>query len=189
MDKKNIIIIISIILILGIVLTTYLMMNKKEDTSISVGVDTNLPNNERLNKDTGEYTYSTEEAKKLSEEANINLEIGNVEVEEKVYFENEEKEYISSTVDPVYRGEIIKNADNTQEWIIKVNIPIEGEVEYKLWKLNRDSKDPEQSYQEIGKLENIGYEEYEIKVTGQELKGSYIISKSSVEKAIYTIDK
>jgi len=188
MDKKNIIIISSIILLLGIGTTAYLMMNK-EQVGNSVEVDENLPNMERLNKETGEYTYSSEEAKKLSEEANVNLEIGNVEVEEKVYFEKEEKEYINSNIDPVYRGEIIKNTDNNQEWVIKAMIPMEGEIEYKLWKVNNESTNPEQSYQEIGKLENTGYEEYEIKVTGQELKGNYIIAKSSDERAIYSIEK
>lgn len=191
MNKKNIIIIISLIGVLGII---GIIILSRQNSNINEEEQINQPNMERLNKETGEYEYSSEEIKKLSEEANINLEIGNVEVEEKIYFGKEEKEYITSTLDPLYRGEIIKNTENTQEWIIKVIIPMEVEGEYRLWKLNIDSNTPEQSYKEIGKLENTAYEEYELKITDQELKGNYIIAKLNKDNnlpdnIIYTIDK
>ena len=186
MDKKNIIIISALIGALGI---TGIIILSRQNSNINEGDQINQPNIERLNKETGEYDYSNEEIKKLSEEANVNLEIGNIEVEEKKYFEKEEKEYISSNIDPVYRGEIIKNTENNQEWVIKVMIPFEPESEYRLWKMNDNSETPEQVYQEIGKLENTGYEEYELKVTGQELKRNYIVAKSLTDKVLYTISK
>lgn len=150
-----------------------------------------------MNKETGEYDYSNAEIKKLSEEVNVNLEIGNIDLNNIVYFEKEEKEYISSILDPIYRGEIIKNLDNNKEWIIKVMIPFEAEADYRLWKLI-ENIDAAPMYKSIGIFEDIKedirYEEFELKVVDQELKGNYIIAKINKDnnlpgEAIYSIKK
>ena len=112
--KKSAIIVISIIIVIGGIIYGLWRGGHLEQIIPGVGVDT--------------YEYKSEELKKMSEEAGINLEKGMVE-EQKDYI-NQKEERIRNERDIIYSGKIIENIDNSKEWIIRVMIP-KGEEEKK----------------------------------------------------------
>ena len=132
-------------------------------------------------RDSGEYQYQSEELQTLSEEANLNLEIGLVDQEEPEYFDNEEKIFIVSQEDAIQNGEIIWNRDNESEWLAQVGISMsEEEQEYAIWK--EDIGSLETPYQELGRLTNIAYERWEYRSEGAEsLQGVFVIGTVGAE--------
>jgi hypothetical protein len=170
--KKSAIIVISIIIVIGGIIYGLWRGGHLEQIIPGVGVDT--------------YEYKSEELKKMSEEAGINLEKGMVE-EQKDY-SNQKEERIRNERDIIYSGKIIENIDNSKEWIIRVMIPKgEEEKKYGIWESIGENVF-------ISELSSRSYEEWEYVSKGdRELKGKYIIGEigegNTVQDIQYTIER
>ena len=156
--KKVLIIVISIVILIGGIVYWLIRNGRLEGIVPGSGRD--------------RYEYKSEELKKMSEEAGINLEKGMVE--EKKEYTNEIEEIISNKIDIVYRGKIIQNADNNKEWVVRVSIPeVEGvESKYGIW----EGKGGAGKDIFISELNRGMNGEWEYRSKGdRELKGKYII--------------
>ena len=138
------------------------------------------------------YQYKSEELKKMSEEAGINLEKGMVEQpeqEETLIYEKQKEETLISRNTPIYIGKLIINEANNKEWTVRVGIPTEVDKKYGIWK---QEKITNPSF--IGELTSSSYGAWEYKSEGnQELKGGFYIGTIGVGNIItdtfYTIQK
>ncbi len=176
--KKKLIIGIIIILVLGGGL--YLGYSQGYFNSI-------IPN---IAKDN--YQYKSEELKKMSEEAGINLEKGMVEQPKQeipLVYEKQKEEELINRNSPIYKGKLTINEANNKEWLVRVGIPTEKDKKYGIWK--QEGRTPIVFMEE---LKSSGYEEWEYKSEGkQELKGGFYIGvigdNNTIIDTLYTIQK
>lgn len=137
-----------------------------------------------------EYRYQNEEIQTLSEEANINLEIGVREAEEGQVDPGEEDLIIVSQSNVRYNGFVRVNDNQKDDWILEAGIEMEeGVDEYVLWKELSDGTTEEKVV-----LEQIGFEQWGYQSNGEfEFEGTFLIAPrdetgSAPSQIIYRIE-